>query len=152
MNSFLMMFTMKELIVSGAVLAAVILAIIIGVAISSGRKKKEIKDLEVETDLYCDLYYGQTAKMAETKYKAYTAKGYQDRLPNSIEAIGKEKEMHDRLDQAGSAAKRKTIWETYLPNIMLALVRCKAEGMDGIPKKEAAQLKRLMREYNLIDN
>ena len=149
MNTFLMMFTTKELIIAGVVLVAVILAIIVGI---SGRKKKEIKELEEEADLYCDLYYSQTAKMAEARYKAYVAKGYQDRLPNSLEAIGKEKEMQDQLDRTESAAKSKTVWETYLPNIMLALVRCKAEGMEGIPKKEASQLKKLMREYNLMSN
>ncbi len=150
MNTFLMMFSMKELIIAGAILAVVILAVIIGIAVSSGKRKNEIRALEKEADLYCDLFYNQVAKTAEVKYKAYVAKGYQDKLPNPVDAIGKDKEMKDQLDQTVLASKRKAVWEQYLPNIMLALVRCKAEGLDAIPKKEAVQLKKLMREYGIM--
>ena len=75
------------------------------------------------------------------------AKGYAEKLPSPLEAIGKDKQMKELLDQTDDPAETKKIFEEYLPSIMLALARGKAEGLEELPKKEAAQLKKLMREY-----
>ena len=37
----------------------------------------------------------------------------------------------------------------YLPNIMFPLVVCKMEGFEGLEKKEASQLRQLMRDYGV---
>ena len=109
--------------------------------------------MEEEADFYCDLYYAQVLKEAELKYKAYVAKGYYDKLPNPIEAIGKDREMQKLLNETDELPERKKILEGYLPGIMLALARCKAEGLnEKIPQKEATQMKRLMREYGASSN
>ena len=148
-NTFLMMFSGKELIVFGAVVVVILFAVVIGMIISGKNKKKDLESAEEEADFFCELYYYRHMKEAEMKYKAYKTRGYYDKLPNPIEAIGKDKQMQDLLNQTDSLIKRKTILEDYLPNIMLALIRCKAEGMDTISGKEAVQLKKLMKEYGV---
>ena len=143
---------MKDMIVLGIIVAVIILTMILARLVSSKNKKKETELLEEEADFYCDLYYDRMIKEAEAKYKVYLARNYNDRLPNPVEAIGKDKQMQELLDRTTDFAERKTILEEYLPNITLALVRCKAEGLDEIPKKEAAQMKKLMKEYRLASN
>ena len=152
METFLMMFSVKDLIIAGAVLAVIILAVVIGIVLACGKKKKEIELAYEEADFYCDLYYFRQMKEAELKYKAYLAKGYRDKLPNQVEAIGKDKQLQDLLDQTDALTNRKKILEEYLPNIMLALVRCREEGMETLPKKEAALLKKLMKAYGVGNN
>ncbi len=146
-NTFMVMFSVRDLIILGIILVVILLVILLGKLLSSKKRKKQVELAEEEADFYCDLYYNQMMKVAEAKYKAYVAKGYQDKLPNPIEAIGKDKQMQELLDETDDLAERRAILEEYLPNITLALARCKAEGMEGIPKKEATQLKKLMREY-----
>lgn len=147
MGIYLMMFSKNELIVAGIALVVIILVVLLIKLFSSKSSKKAIMLAEEEADFYCDLYYAQVMKEAKLKYRAYMAKGYSDNLPNKIEAIGKDKQMQELLDQADKLKDRKTIIEEYLPIIMLALVRCQAEGIEELPKKEATQLKKLMREY-----
>ena len=147
MGTYLMMFSKNELIVAGIALVVIILVILLIKLLSSKSSKKAIMLAEEEADFYCDLYYAQVLKEAKLKYKAYVAKGYRDKLPNKMEAIGKDRQMKELLDQADELKERKTIFEEYLPTIMLALARCQTEGIEEIPKKEAMQLKRLMREY-----
>ena len=149
MDTYLIMLSKTELIIAGIVLAAIIVAIIVGIILSSKRRREDAELAEEEADFYCDLYYSQVMKEAEAKYKAYTTRGYNDRLPNPVEAIGKEQQMQRQLDETDDLAERRKIFEEYLPSITLALARCKAEGMNDIPKKEAAQLKRLMKEYGV---
>ncbi len=151
MDTFLMMISMKELVIAGAILLAVILALIIIAAVSSGKKKRAIREAEEEADLYCDLYYAQAAKMAEAKYKAYASKGYLDRLPHPAEAIAKNRELQEQLDVADTVGEKKSTLEKYVPDILLSLVRCREEKPE-LAKKDAAQMKRLMREYNLMSN
>ncbi len=151
MDTFLMMISMKELIIVGTILLAIVLTLIITAAVSSGKKKRAIREAEEDADLYCDLYYAQATKMAEAKYKAYASKGYQDRLPYPVEAIAKEREMQDQLDMAETALEKKSILGKYVPEILLSLVRCREEKPE-LAKKEAAQINRLMKEYNLINN
>ena len=134
MESFMMMFSLQELIIAGAVLLVIILVLIIGSVISSKKKKRELMIAEEEAD---------------AKYKAYEARGYHDRLPSPVDAIKKEKEMLIKLDEAESGKARMKIQEDYLPDIFLALVRCRVEGMEDFPKKEAAQLRNMMREYGI---
>jgi hypothetical protein len=153
MDTYVMMFSKTELIIAGIVLAVLIMVILLLRLLSNKKRKKAIELVEEEADFYCDLYYAQMMKEAELKYKAYVAKGYYDKLPNPIEAIGKDREMKKLLDQTDELPERKKILESYLPGIMLALSRCKAEGInEKIPQKEATQMKRLMREYNVISN
>ena len=148
-QSYLMMFTVKELIIAGIILAVIIL-VALRVKVFSGKsRRKEIELAEEEADFYCDLYYDQVMKEAKLKYKAYVTKGYTDKLPNPMEAIGKDRQMKEMLDQTVDLTERKKIFEEYLPTIMLALARCEKEGTEEIPKKEAMQLKRLMREYGI---
>ena len=149
MDSFMMMFSLQELIIAGAVLIVVILAFIIGSAVSSGKKKRELQLAEEEADMYCNLFYSRLAKEAEAKYKAFEARGYHDRLPSPVDAIKKEKEMQLALDKADSVKARMKIQEDYLPDIFLSLTRCKIEGMEDFPKKEATQLRNMMREYGI---
>ncbi len=146
-----MMISMKELIIIGTVLLAIVLTSIITAAVSSGKKKRAIREAEREANVYCDLYYAQAAKIAETKYKAFAAKGYLDRLPYPVEAIAKDRELQDQLDMADTAADKKNILGKYVPEILLSLVRCREEKPE-LAKKDAAQMKRLMREYNLMSN
>ena len=150
-DMFLMIFSVKELIILGCVLAIIILAIVIGLVLSSNKRKKELELAEEEADFYCDLYYFRQMKEAELKYKAYIAKGYRDRLPNQIEAIEKDGQLQELLDQTNEFSKRRAALEEYLPGIMLALIRCKEEGLESVPKKEAVQLKKLMKVYR-VDN
>ena len=151
MDTYLMMFSKKELIIAGIILAVVIMVILLIRLLSAKRRKKDIEQAEEEADFYCDLYYAQMLKEAELKYKAYVAKGYYDKLPNPIEAIGKDREMKKLLNQTDELPERQKIFEGYLPGIMLALARCKAEGInEKLPQKEATQMKRLMREYNVM--
>lgn len=149
MDSFMMMFSLQELIIAGAVLLVIILVLIIGSVISSKKKKRELMIAEEEADMYCNLFYSRLAKEADAKYKAYEARGYHDRLPSPVDAIKKEKEMLIKLDEAESGKARMKIQEDYLPDIFLALVRCRVEGMEDFPKKEAAQLRNMMREYGI---
>lgn len=149
MNTYLMMFTVKDLIILGIILAVVVMSFILWNLLSGKRRKKEIELAEREADFYCDLYYAQLMKEAILKYKAYIAKGYNDKLPSKMEAIRKDRLMQEKLDQTDSITERKKIFEEFLPTIMLAIARCKAEGIEEIPKKEAMQLKRLMKEYGI---
>ena len=147
-NTYMVMISRTELIIAGIVLVVIILAIVLGITFSSKRRKHELELAEEEADFYCELYYKQVLKEAEMKYKAYVAKGYQDKLPNPVEAIGKSRQMEELLDQTDDFAERRTIFEEYLPAIMLALVRCKAENLlDVMPKKEAMQMRKLIKEY-----
>ncbi len=125
----------------------IILVMLMIKVLSNGKNKKAVELAEEEADFYCDLYYSQVMKEATIKYRAYVAKGYQDKLPNPVEAIGKDQQMQRLLEETDDLTERRAILEEYLPSITLALARCKAEGMEGIPKKEAMQLKRLLREY-----
>ncbi len=151
MNSFLMMFSIRDLIIVGIILAIIILAVVISFIISSKTSKKKITIANEEADFYCNLYYFRQLKEAELKYKAYISRGYHDKLPNQVEAIKKDKQMQELLDEAGALIKRKAILEEYLPSIMLALVRCREEGLEAIPKKEALQLKKLMKVYGVSE-
>ena len=146
-KSFLLMFTMQELIIAGIVLAVIIMILLLVKVFSRKSKRKELELAEEEADFYCDLYYGQVMKEAKLKYKAYVAKGYVEKLPTPMEAIGKDRQMKELLDQTDDPEERRKILEEYLPIIMLSLARGKAEGLEGIPSKEATQLKRLLREY-----
>ena len=149
-DSYVLMFSRNELIIAGIALAVIILIILLVKVFSGKKKNKKIELAEEEADFYCDLYYEQMMKEAKIKYKAYVAKGYTEKLPNPVEAIGKDKQMKKLLDQTDDLTERRKIFEEYLPTIMLALVRCKTEEMEGIPQKEATQLKRLMREYGVV--
>ncbi len=151
METFLMMFSMKELIVVGTILLVVILAVTILVTVSLVKKRRALAEAEEEADLYCELYYAQAAKMAEAKYKAYASKGYQNRLPYPVEAIAKDEELQEQLDMADTVEKKKSVLEKYVPDILVSLVRCREEK-PVLAKKEATRINRLMREYNLIDN
>ncbi len=152
MDTYLVMFSKNELIIAGIILAVLLMVILLASLLSNKRRKKDIEQAEEEADFYCDLYYAQVLKEAALKYKAYAAKGYYDKLPNPVEAIRKDREMQKLLNEADELPERKKILDRYVPDIMLALSRCKAEGMDEIPQKEATQLKRLMRGYRVISN
>ncbi len=148
--SYMVMLSGTELIIAGIVLVVIILAVILGIVFGSRRRKQELELAEEEADFYCDLYYKQVLKEAEMKYKAYVARSYQDKLPNPVEAIGKNRQMEELLDQTDDLVQRRTVLEDYLPGIMLAMVRCKAENLiDSMPKKEATQMRRLMKDYDI---
>lgn len=149
MDTFLMMFSMTEVIIAAAVLAVIILALVIIRAVSSRRKNKELDELDREAEMYCNLWYSRLVREAEAKYAAYLKRGYQDRLPDVTEALDKENELQDLMDQAESQAQEREILEANVPSVIFPLVRAKNEGLESLPKKEAVQIKRLMQEYGV---
>lgn len=120
-STFVMMFSVKDLIIAGAILAVIILAGVIGLVLSSGKKKKEIELAHEEADFYCDLYYLRQMKEAEAKYKAYVSRGYHNKLPNQVEAIGRDKQLQDLLDQTDALTDRKKSLRNIYPILCLLL-------------------------------
>ena len=150
MDTFLMMFSVRELIIAAAVLVVIIIALIISRIVSSRRKNKELRELDREAEMYCNMWYARLVKEADAKYAAYLKRGYQDRLPAVVEAIDRENELQDLMDQAESQKQERAILEEHVPAIIFPLVRARNEGLENISKKEAAQLKQLMQEYGVI--
>ena len=150
MDTFLMMFSVRELIIAAAVLVVIIIALIISRIVSSRRKNKELRELDREAEMYCNMWYARLVKEADAKYAAYLKRGYQDRLPAVVEAIDRENELQDLMDQAESQKQERAILEEHVPAIIFPLVRARNEGLENVSKKEAEQLKQLMQEYGVV--
>lgn len=138
-----------ELILFGVVCLLVLAAVIVTVVISR-KQVREIKELSEDVDMIWDLWYRQLEKEAEAKYKAYTTRGYANRLPEKTSAITADKELQQKLLHANSKKQTKALLSKYLPEIMFPLVVCKMEGLEGLEKKAANQLRQLMRDYGII--
>ena len=147
-NQYILLLAQWELILFGVVCLLVLAAVIITVTISR-RQVREIKELSADVDMIWDLWYRQLEKEAEAKYKAYTTRGYANRLPEKTSAITADRELQQKLLHANSKKQTKALLSEYLPNIMFPLVVCKMEGLEGLERKEASQLRQLMRDYGV---
>lgn len=149
MESYVLILSLLEIVLFILTIIAVIVTMV-AVAISSRRRVKEINELSEDVDMIWDLWYKQLEREAEAKYKAYTTRGYADRLPDRTSAITEDRELQQRLLKASSKQQRKALLSEYLPEIMFPLVICKYDGFDELSQKETAQLKQLMRDYGVI--
>lgn len=148
MSTYLLMLSLWELILFGVIALTIIISVIVVVVISR-KRVREISELSEDIDMIWDLWYRQLEREADTKYKAYTTRGYADRLPDRTSAIPEDRELQQRLLKANSKQQRKALLSEYLPEIMFPLVICKYAGFEGLSQKETVQLKQLMRDYGV---
>lgn len=148
MSTYLLMFSLWELLLFG-VFALTVVIMVIAVVVISRKRVREINELSEDVDMIWDLWYRQLEREADAKYKVYTTRGYSNRLPERTSAIPEDRELQQRLLKANSKQQRKALLKEYLPDIMFPLVICKLEGFEGLSQKETVQLKQLMRDYGV---
>lgn len=148
MKSYILLLSLRELILLGIAVIAVIIAVIV-IEVKSRKRVRDIEELSEDIDMIWDLWYRQLEREADAKYKVYTTRGYADRLPERTSAILEDRELQQRLLKANSKEQRKALLREYLPEIMFPLVICKLDGFDGLSLRESTQLKQLMRDYGV---
>ena len=147
-DKYVLLLSKWELILF-AVICLLVLAAVIVTVIISRKRVREINELSEDVDMIWDLWYRQLEREADARYKAYTTRGYADRLPEKTSAIPADKELQEKLLLADTKKQKKALLNEYLPDIMFPLVVCKMEGLDDLGKKEANQLRQLMRDYGV---
>ncbi len=91
-NQYVVLLAQWELILFGVVCLLVLAAVIVTVVISR-RQVREIRELSEDVDMIWDFWYRQLEKEADAKYKAFTTRGYANRLPERPSAITADREL-----------------------------------------------------------
>ena len=149
MELYKILFSKNELILFMAIAVAVLLVLAISVMSAFRRIKAERDEFDSEAEIYKNLWCEQLVREAEKKYSSFVKKGYQDRLPEISDVLGKEIELMHQIDDAESASQEKEVLKRYVPDIILSLVRYKYEGFEDFSPKEAKHIKRMMQKYGI---
>ncbi len=149
MEIYKILFSGKELLLFSIVTVIILLAIVVSVLSAFKRIRTERDICDNEAEIYSSLWYASLVRGAERKYSSYIKQGYQDRLPEISDVLGKEVELLHLIDKTESMTQEEEVLKKYEPDIILSLVRYKYEGFEDFSPKEVKRVKKMMEKYGI---